>query len=141
MMLPTHFTSVPNLLAQTDAGPPMAGAPAAPTTLAPGGTAPAPGQAAPRGGLDIVTVLMIGLLVAMILSIFLGGRREKKKFEQMMSAMKKHDQVRTVGGIIGSVVEIKPDVVVLKVDENSNTKITVARSKIEAVLKESTAGA
>jgi len=36
-------------------------------------------------------------------------------------------------------VEVKPDVVVLKVDENSNTKVTVARSKIEAVLKESAA--
>jgi preprotein translocase YajC subunit len=56
----------------------------------------------------------------------------------MLAAIKKNDSVRTVGGIIGSVVEVKPDVVVLKVDENSNTKITVARSKIEAVMKEST---
>jgi hypothetical protein len=46
---------------------------------------------------------------------------------------------RTVGGIIGSVVEVKPDVIVLKIDENSNTKITVVRTKIEAVMKESTA--
>jgi preprotein translocase YajC subunit len=53
-----------------------------------------------------------------------------------MSGLKKNDQVRTVGGIIGSVVEVKPDVVVLKVDENSNTKITVARGKIEAVMKD-----
>jgi hypothetical protein len=29
---------------------------------------------------------------------------------------------------------------VLKVDENSNTKLTVSRSKIEAVIKESTTG-
>jgi preprotein translocase YajC subunit len=57
----------------------------------------------------------------------------------MLSSIKKNDSVRTVGGIIGSVVEVKPDVVVLKVDENSNTKVTVARSKIEAVLKESAA--
>jgi preprotein translocase YajC subunit len=57
----------------------------------------------------------------------------------MLSSIKKNDSVRTVGGIIGSVVEVKPDVIVLKVDENSNTKLTVARGKIEAVLKESTA--
>jgi len=56
----------------------------------------------------------------------------------MMASIKKNDQVRTSGGIIGSVVEVKPDVVILKVDENSNTKITVARGKIEAVLKETT---
>ena len=41
-MLPTQPSSVPNLLAQSDAGPPMAGAPSAPTTLSPGGTLPAP---------------------------------------------------------------------------------------------------
>ena len=34
----------------------------------------------------------------------------------------------------------KPDVVILKVDEGSNTKITVVRSKIEGVVKESTTG-
>jgi preprotein translocase subunit YajC len=82
-----------------------------------------------------------GVLLALIVRTVLGGRREKKKFEAMMSSIKKNDQVRTVGGIIGSVVEVKPDVVVLKIDENSNTKITVVRSKIEAVMKESTASA
>jgi preprotein translocase YajC subunit len=58
----------------------------------------------------------------------------------MISSIKKNDQVRTVGGIIGSVVEVKPDVVVLKVDEGSNTKITVMRSEIEGVVKETATG-
>jgi len=121
------------------AGPPAAGAPQAPasTTGAPG--APAGGAAKPAGGLDFITLMMLGVLGALLLSMFLGTRREKKKFEQMMASIKKNDQVRTVGGIIGSVVEVKPDVVILKVDENSNTKITVARGKIEAVMKESAA--
>jgi preprotein translocase YajC subunit len=86
-----------------------------------------------------MAIVWFGVLGALILSMVLGSRREKKKFEQMMSSIKKNDQVRTVGGIIGSVVEVKPDVVILKVDENSNTKITVARGKIEAVMKESAA--
>ena len=34
-------------------------------------------------------------------------------------------------------VEVKPDVVILKIDENSNTKVTIARGKIEAVIKAS----
>jgi preprotein translocase subunit YajC len=82
-------------------------------------------------------MMILGVLLALIVSTLLGGRREKKKYEQIMSSIKKNDQVRTVGGIIGSVVEVKPDVVVLKIDENSNTKITVVRTKIEAVMKES----
>ena len=82
----------------------------------------------------------MGVLLAMIISSILRDRRERKRLDDMMSGIKKHDQVRTVGGIIGSVVEVKPDVVVLKVDENSGAKITVMRSKIEAVIKESATG-
>jgi preprotein translocase subunit YajC len=132
--LPT--ATFPALLLQD--GPPVAGTPLAPAggTAAPGGAGGAAPQ--PQGGLDFITLLFIGILLALIVSTVLGGRREKKRFEQMMASIKKNDQVRTSGGIIGSVVEVKPDVVILKVDENSNTKITVARGKIEAVLKETT---
>jgi preprotein translocase subunit YajC len=129
----------PSILLQD--GPPVNGTPVAPAAGATG--APAAGAAAKGqgGGLDFFTVMIMAVLLALIVSTILGGRREKKKFEAMMSSIKKNDQVRTVGGIIGSVVEVKPDVIVLKIDENSNTKITVVRSKIEAVMKESTASA
>jgi len=102
------------------------------------GTGGDPTAAAPRQGFGI-EIFLFGAIILFIVMTFLGGRREKKKYESMLASIKKHDSVRTVGGIIGSVVEVKPDVVVLKIDENSNTKITVARSKIEAVMKESTA--
>jgi preprotein translocase subunit YajC len=134
-------TTAPAILLQ-DGGPPVAGTPQAPTAASGAAGTPVGGAPAkPAGGLDFVTLMIFGVLLALIVSTILGGRREKKKFEQMMGSIKKNDQVRTVGGIIGSVVEVKPDVVVLKVDENSNTKITVARGKIEAVMKESAANA
>ena len=128
----------PSILLQD--GPPVAGTPQAPagTTGTPAGGAT--GGRGP-GGFDFFTLMILGVLLALIVSTILGGRREKKKFEAMMASIKKNDQVRTVGGIIGSVVEVKPDVIVLKIDENSNTKITVVRSKIEAVMKESTTSA
>ncbi len=94
-------------------------------------------ETAAAGGFDFMTMMIFGVLLALIVSTFLGGRREKKKFQEMMSSIKKNDEVRTVGGIIGSVVEVKPDVVILKIDENSNTKVTIARGKIEAVIKAS----
>ncbi len=130
------------IIAQNTDGPAFAAQPAPGTTAAPG-TASGTGStaAAPRGGFDFITLALFGVILALIVSSLLGARREKKKFEEMMSSIKKNDQVRTASGIIGSVVEVKPDVVVLKVDENSNTKITVARAKIEAVMKESTTGA
>lgn len=133
------FAAIPANLLQ---GPPIEGTPQTPSSPAgaSGTPAGAPG-ARPAGGFDFVTVAIFGVLLLFIVTTILGGRRERKKMEQMIASIKKNDQVRTVGGIIGSVVEVKPDVIIMKVDENSNTKITVARGKIEAVMKESTASA
>lgn len=127
------------VLAQTD-GPSFASQPTASGTTAPANPA-APAGAAPKSGFgDFIFLAGMGVLLALIISSMLGARREKKRMDEMMSSMKKHDQVRTVGGIIGSIVEIKPDVVVLKIDESSGAKITVMRSKIEAVIPQSTTG-
>ena len=48
----------------------------------------------------------------------------------MIQSLKKNDKVRTIGGIIGIVVDVKDDEVTLKVDESNNTKIKVAASAI-----------
>ena len=79
-------------------------------------------------------VLMIVVVGVMLIFSVMGQRRDRKKRETMLSAIKKHDRVQTIGGVIGSVVEIKPDYVVLKVDESSNTRITFARSAVQQVL-------
>jgi preprotein translocase subunit YajC len=81
--------------------------------------------------------IMLGMVVLMIIVSTLGPRRERKKREAMISAVKKHDRVQTVGGVIGAIVELKPDYVVLKVDESANTRITFARSAIQQVLSSS----
>jgi preprotein translocase subunit YajC len=48
----------------------------------------------------------------------------------MVQALEKNDKVRTIGGIIGTVVDVKGDEVILKVDESNNTKIRVVSSAI-----------
>ena len=48
----------------------------------------------------------------------------------MVQSLQKNDRVRTIGGIIGTVVDIKGDEITLKVDESNNTKINVASSAI-----------
>ncbi len=110
------------------------------TSTANGATTGTQPAAAPAGGMGLQVLLIGGVVVFLIMTI-MGGRREKKKFDQMLSGIKRNDSVRTVGGTIGTVVEVKPDVVIIKIDENSNTKMTVARGKIEAVLSDSPATA
>ena len=85
----------------------------------------------PFGG-NFFLILMLFVLGMIVFSAF-GGRKQRKKRATMLDALKKHDQVVTRGGVFGSIVEIKPDRVVLKVDESSNTRITVVRDSIEQV--------
>jgi preprotein translocase subunit YajC len=106
------------------------------STAAPGGT---PAEGTPTGRPASIfdgpfLLLLVGMVVFMLIISSLGPRRERKKREAMIRAIKKHDRVQTVGGVIGAIVEIKPDFVVLKVDESSNTRITFARSAIQQVL-------
>ena len=94
----------------------------------------APGGAAvPEAPFDIFTLLMIGAIFLVFMTL-MGGRKEKKR-RQQLSKVGKHDRIMTRGGIIGSVVESKEDVVVIKVDESRDTRITLNRQYIEAVLE------
>ena len=52
----------------------------------------------------------------------------------MLDNLKKNDRVVTAGGIFGTVVAVQPDAVVLRVDENANTRIRVQRSSISRVV-------
>ena len=102
-----------------------------------GGTTGTGGGGLFNSGFMVVLVMMF---LAMIIFSFMGQRRDRKKREAMISAVKKHDKVQTVGGLIGSVVEVKTDTIVLKVDESANTRITFARSSIQQVLTSATDG-
>jgi len=86
-----------------------------------------------EGFLPIILVMF----VVMIIFSMMGSRRERKKRAALISSISKHDKVQTVGGVIGSVVEIKSDTIVLKVDEAANTRITFARSAIQQVITSS----
>jgi preprotein translocase subunit YajC len=124
-----------NLLTLAQEG--AAGQPGGPSQAPPaGGGGPGGGGAAPPnpfGGSFLF--IMLGLIVVFLIISAMGPRREKKRREAMLSAIAKHDKVQTVGGVIGSIVEVKPESVVLKVDESSNTRITFAKSAIQQVLE------
>jgi preprotein translocase subunit YajC len=92
------------------------------------------GGAAPADGFLFMLLPLVLLMI--VFSVF-GQRKEKKKREALLGSIKKHDRVRTIGGVIGSVVEIKPDTIVLKVDESSNTRMTFTRDAVQQVLESS----
>jgi len=82
-------------------------------------------------GLFSSPLILVGLMfVVMYFILFRGPRKKQQQHKQMVQSLEKNDRVRTIGGIIGTVVDIKGDEITLKVDESNNTKIKVASSAI-----------
>jgi len=99
------------------------------TTVASDPNSPAQQTPPPRSPL-IQFLPFILIFVVMYFILFRGPRKKQQQHRQMVQALAKNDKVRTIGGIIGTVVDIKGDEVTLKVDESNNTKIKVIASAI-----------
>ncbi len=137
VLLAYQTAGAPTLDARPAVGlPPVTGAAAAGSSTVAGGTG-TPGAAdtaAPASGNSSFLIIMLLIVGGMIVFSLMGGRKERKKREQMLSTIKKHDRVLTVGGILGSVVELKDDTIIIKVDETTNTRLTVSKTAISQVL-------
>ena len=78
--------------------------------------------------------LMLGLVVFMLLSARSQKKREQREKAEMYSRMAKNDRVLTIGGIIGTVMSVRDNEVVLKVDETTNTKMTFLKTSVQRIL-------
>jgi preprotein translocase subunit YajC len=86
-----------------------------------------------------MTILMMALIfVVMYMVLLRGPRKQQQQQKQMVQSLKKNDRVRTIGGIYGTVMDVKGDEVVLKIDEATNTKIHVSVSAIGKNLSQET---
>ena len=73
---------------------------------------------------------IILLFVVMYMFLLRGPRKKQQQHKQMVQSLQKNDKVQTIGGIIGTIVDIKDNEVTLKIDESNNTKIKILRSAI-----------
>jgi len=74
-------------------------------------------------------VLLVFMLV-MVFMLFRGPQKQKQKRKQLDQSLAKNDRIQTIGGIIGTIVDIKDNEITLKIDESNNTKIKIFRSAI-----------
>ena len=79
---------------------------------------------------------MIIIIGGMLLMLFWSSRSRKKqenKQKAMLAALKKGDKIVTIGGIVGTVIEVRPDEVTIKVDETNNVRMKFLRSAVRSV--------
>jgi len=77
-------------------------------------------------------LLMVGMFAILYFFMIRPQQKRAKEHQAMLKTLAKGDQVLTSGGIFGSVVGVKDDRVVLRVDENC--KLEVAIGNITAKL-------
>jgi preprotein translocase subunit YajC len=99
---------------------------------------PNTGQQKTSPGFGMGQFVLLGLMfVIMYFVLFSGPKKRQKQQQKMVRSLKKNDRVRTIGGILGTVVDVQDDEITLKIDESNNTKIKVLTSAIGKNLSES----
>lgn len=99
-------------------------------TLGPTPNTPANPGASPSGNMFLFMLPLLGLMIFMT---FWSSRKEKKKREEMASALGKGDQVQLIGGEIGTVLDIGDSYVIVRFEDT--TKIKYVKSAVQVILK------
>ncbi len=95
------------------------------------------GKQAPSQGPDMyLFVVLLGGVVLMWIWMGRGRRKQEAKRKEMLSNLKKGDKIVSIGGIIGTVIEAKPEEITVKVDETNNVRMKFARWAIRGVGEE-----
>lgn len=124
------------LLAQTEEAGGAAPAQTETGAQEPGSTEEETVKTKPSGFLDGFGLPLILMLVVMYFLMFRGPKKKQKERQLMLDNMQKNDRVQTIGGILATVVDLRDDEVVIKIDETSNTKMRVTRGAISRIVTE-----
>ena len=85
--------------------------------------------AAPAQGSGLSMWIMLALIfIVMWFFMIRPQRKQQKELQNFRDSLKKGDKVVTIGGIYGTVVEIKEESVLIEVD--SNVKIRVSKQAL-----------
>lgn len=103
------------------------------------GASTQPAGPPPPGIFDLLKGPFFPLLVVLMVLwvvVIRSKRKQEKERQGMLDRLKKNDRIETIGGVMGTVVEVRDGEVVVKVDEGNNTKIRFRRSAIHRVIAE-----
>ncbi len=91
--------------------------------------------AAPEGPGPLVQFFPLILIFVVFYFLLIRPQQQKAKAHRnMLSELKRNDEVVTVGGLYGRIMELGENVVTLELAQN--IRVRVERSKIEAVAEE-----
>ena len=72
-------------------------------------------------------IMMFGVVYLLMIR---PQQKQRKEHQKMIDSVVIGDKVVTQAGIIGKITNIKDNTIIIKIDENTNTKIEVTRASI-----------
>ena len=86
-------------------------------------------QATAEGGFNYSTIIMIVLIFAVMWFFMIRPqRKQQKELQNFRDSLAKGDKVVTIGGIYGTIAEVKEDSVLIEVD--NGVKIRVSKQAL-----------
>jgi len=86
-----------------------------------------------QAGSMATSIITFGLIIVIIYFLIIRPQKKRdKEAKQMISSVAKGDKIVTIGGIHGTVVAVREQTVVIKVDDNS--RIEFSKSAISNVV-------
>ena len=76
--------------------------------------------------------LLVVMFVAMYLLLIVPNQRKQKQWQSMLAQLKSGDKVTTNGGMRGTVVSVKDDVLIIRTQPDG-VKFEIVRSAVAAV--------
>ena len=92
----------------------------------------------PKKGLPINMIFIFVMIAIMYLFIFRGPKKKQKQHAKMVESLQRNDKVQTIGGILGTIIDVKDDEITLKIDESNNTKMKVTVGAISRKVSKET---
>jgi preprotein translocase subunit YajC len=93
--------------------------------------APAGGDAASGANYWVLAPPVVMMIVFFYFLVFLPQKKERQKQDSFHKTLKKNDRVVTIGGVVGTIVNVEPEgkLITLKVDDN--TRMSFLREAIQ----------
>jgi len=108
-----------------------------PAVQPPPESGPATGNNPPKSLFDQPQFFII---IAAVLFMFWwmgrSGRKREAARKQMLAKLQKGDKITTIGGVRGTVIEVREDEVIVKVDESNNVRMRFSRWAIRDIGEE-----
>ena len=89
-------------------------------------------SAAPAGDGGLSLLFLVGMFVIMYFFLIRPQVKRQKEHKSMVEGLKKGDEIQTMGGMMGKIIELGDNF--MKVEVAENVVVTVRKTSVEAIM-------